>query len=263
VEHGGTVMDRLHPEWANLRIADRPAFSATAMDGGQIHQSIFALTGPSSHALPFEVPTCRLWGVGLLPLGWAKFTGVAAFDLANKVCDGMTHPDGAVFQPLAQSLFGPEPDEEAELARITDYFRARLASAPKDDARVLRLHTALIDPQVASVADLAEATQSSGRTVERLCKQAFGFAPKMLLRRQRFIRSLAQFMLDPSLKWIGAMDSHYHDQAHFLRDFREFMGMTPGQYARMDHPVMGAFVAARAQALGAPMQVLDRPSGGA
>jgi hypothetical protein len=42
--------------------------------------------------------------------------------------------------------------------------------------------------------------------------------------------SLSQYMLAPSQKWIGALDGHYHDQAQFVREFRQFMGMTPSAY---------------------------------
>ena len=85
------------------------------------------------------------------------------------------------------------------------------------------------------------------RTLERICKRAFGFSPKLLLRRQRLMRSLVHFLLDPSLKWIGALDSHYHDQAQFVREFHEFMGMTPSHYAAMDHPILKEVVLERAR----------------
>lgn len=257
-DDGAALRDFLHPEWGNLRFADRPAFTATSRDGSAIRDCRFALTGPSSHALAFEVPACRIWGVGLLPLGWAKFVGVPAGSLANTVVDGQ---QSGTFAPLAASLFGAEPDEEGELARFIAYFQARMEHGPADDPRVGALHGALVDPEVGTVADLAARTGTSQRTLERLCHAAFGFSPKLLLRRQRFVRSLGQFMLDPSLKWIGALDGHYHDQAQFVREFREFMGMTPGDYARQSHPVMDAFVAARARAMGLPMQTLDGPEG--
>jgi hypothetical protein len=77
------------------------------------------------------------------------------------------------------------------------------------------------------------------------------------------MRSLAQYMLDPSLKWIGALDGHYHDQAQFVRDFREFMGMTPREYAALPKPVIGAIMRERARVAGRAVQALDSPAGGA
>ena len=99
------------------------------------------------------------------------------------------------------------------------------------------------------------------RTVERACHRAFGFSPKLLLRRQRFMRSLSDFMLDPTLKWIGAIDSHYHDQAQFVRDFRQFIGMSPRQYAALPKPLIGAVMRERARFAGSAVQTLDGPAG--
>jgi hypothetical protein len=56
-------------------------------------------------------------------------------------------------------------------------------------------------------------------------------------------------MLDPTLKWIGALDGHYHDQAQFVREFREFMGMTPRQYGGLDHPIIEGIMNERARML--------------
>ena len=81
----------------------------------------------------------------------------------------------------------------------------------------------------------------------------------LLLRRQRFLRSLAQFMLDPSLTWIKTLDWHYVDQAHFVRDFKRFMTMSPSTYAALDHPVLRSAARARAVAAGAAVQALHQP----
>src|SRR3546814_969262 len=90
----------------------------------------------------------------------------------------------------------------------------------------------------------------SERSVERLSRRAFGFPPKLLLRRQRFLRSLARFMLDPSMAWTATLDHHYYDQAQFIRDFQRFMGMRPGVYAARAKPILGAAALARAAAAG-------------
>ena len=75
------------------------------------------------------------------------------------------------------------------------------------------------------------------------------------------MRSLSNFMLDPTLKWVGALDSHYHDQAQFVRDFHEFMGMTPSEYAALDKPLLGAIMKERARIAGSPVQTMDSPEG--
>ena len=261
VADGGVITDALQPEWANLRFFSGEKPDCWIESGDHIQGASFVATGPSTRCTNFRLGTSRLWGIGLLPLGWAQFIRLPAADHANVVADGLAHPSFSSFAPLAQSLFGAEPDEKAELARLIAFFRAGLANPSADAERIYLIHAAVVDPQVASVAELVDRVGVGQRTIERLCHRAFGFPPKMLLRRQRFMRSLSQFMLDPSLKWIDAIDSHYHDQAQFVRDFHEFMGMTPREYAARPHPVLDKFIHERARIAGVPVQLMDRPEG--
>jgi methylphosphotriester-DNA--protein-cysteine methyltransferase len=198
------------------------------------------------------------WGIGLLPLGWARFVDGPAEAYADRMSDGGSDPAFAGLAPLLDGLSGETPDPAGEAALIDAHFLAMLAKRPEpeDAARIRAAHAALLDPEIGTVAQLAERLAMSPRSFERLSTRAFGFAPKLLLRRQRFMRSLAQFMLDPSLKWIGTLDLFYVDQAHFVRDFKRFMGMSPSQYAAHDHPVLRAAAQARTVAAGAAVQAL-------
>ena len=260
---GAPVTDHLQPEWANLRFFSGSTPVATTLDGVIARPSTFSVAGPSSRGLRFELGTTRMWGIGLLPLGWARFVAAPAAELADIAVDGADHPAFADFMPLAESLFGPAPDPAGELARIDAHFAARAGRpAPRED-RILAIHEALVDPEVGTVAELVRRSGASQRTVERICERAFGFSPKLLLRRQRFMRSLAEYMRDPSLRWIGALDGHYHDQAHFIRDCHQFMGMSPREYAARDKPVLSAIMRARDGYSGSPVQTLDSPRGGA
>ena len=255
----GLLHDCLHPEWAGMRFFNPDGPDAWMDDGQRIERVRFQAAGPTLHPIHFSMPKTRMWGFGFLPLGWARFVRLPAADYANRLCDGHLHPFCAPFRPLAQSLFGPEPDEAAELERIIAFFRDFRAYPLPEEKRIVAIHAALVDPEVVTVADLVDRVAASQRTVERLCHRHFGFSPKLLLRRQRFMRSLAQFMLDPSLKWIGAMDPNYHDQAQFVRDFREFMGISPREYSSVPHPVLERFLHERLKAHGAPVQTLDKP----
>lgn len=256
----GLLHDCLHPEWAGMRFLN-PNGATAWMDDGQRHDCLtFQAAGPTSHPIHFAMPKTRMWGFGFLPLGWARYVRLSAADYADKLCDGYADPLCAPFRPLAETLFGPEPDEAAELERIIAFFRDFRAYPLPEERRILAIHAALVDPEVVTVADLVGRVAASQRTVERLCQRHFGFSPKLLLRRQRFMRSLAQFMLDPTLKWIGAMDPNYHDQAQFVRDFREFMGVSPREYSSRPHPVLERFLHERLKAHGAPVQTLDKPT---
>lgn len=259
VLNGARVTDHLHPEWANVRFVEGNLPESEIEGSPPMHGVAAIATGPTSTTTRFTIGTARIWGVGLLPLGWARFVGAPAYELADRLFDIATEPAFATFRPLAETLFGDVPDEAAELARIVAHFEAGTHHALHDEGRIMACHNAIIDPEIGSVAEMAEAAGLASHTVERICRRYFGFPPRMLLRRQRFMRSLVQYMLDPSLHWITAMDSHYHDQAQFVRDFHRFMGMSPSEYGALPHPVLSGVMIARQQSAGAAVQALHRP----
>jgi AraC-like DNA-binding protein len=252
--------DYLHPEWPNLRFVEAETSWFAIGDQPLIECPAFAVTGPTSRATRLRVASGRSWGIGLLPLGWASLMGAPAGDYADRAVDGHEDPVFAAFRPLATALAQSSGDFAEELAIIEAHMASLAPNASVDEMAIARINALLVDPQVSSVADMADRASMNVRSLERLCKRAFGFTPKLLLRRQRFLRSLSRFMLDPSLKWLSTLDSQYHDQAHFVRDFRRFMGMSPSAYAKLDKPLLMAAVRARTAIAGEAMQVLHDPS---
>jgi AraC-like DNA-binding protein len=261
IAEGQQIEDWLHPEWANLRIAHNEEWHAAVGAAPLSRTPNLVATGPTSYTGHFTTGPARIWGIGLMPLGWARFVDAPAADYADRICDGAADPVFAGFAPLLEGIFGPEPDPAAEAARIDAHLLGLLDRRPPsiDEKRIRAAHAVLIDEDIAAVGEFAARLGISTRSLERLSHRAFGFSPKLLLRRQRFLRSLAQFMLDPTLTWISTLDWHYVDQAHFVRDFKRFMGMSPTSYAARDHPVLRAAAQARAAAAGAAVQALHKP----
>ena len=259
------VEDWLHPEWANLRFLGAAHAEAGFGTGVMEPSPAFAVTGPTSRAIRVRLGPGQNWGIGLLPLGWARLIGAPADAYADRIVDAKADPVFAPWLPLAAALAASDGEPEREAALISAHLARLLAEAapidPAQETAIGALNAALVDPEVASVADLALRLGMTVRSLERLSYRAFGFAPKLLIRRQRFLRSLARVMLDPALTWLGALDSRYHDQPHFVRDFRRFMGMSPSAYARADKPLLRAAAQARVAALGEAVQALHAPGG--
>lgn len=257
-EPGTTLTDYLQPEWANIRFFCGSA--PDAMIGGERVNGVpFVGTGPSALPCRFTLGQVRMWGIGFLPLGWSRFFDADANSCANLVCDGATHPAFAHFAGLTESLCNPETSIDEQFEAIVAAM-TRLSRPTRDDARIRRVHAALVNGDLASVHELADSCAMSIRTLERVCSRYFGFSPKLLMRRQRFMRSLSTFMLHRGSRWTEAMDEHYHDQAQFTREFHEFMTMNPSEYAGLDHPILTSFMEARARAMGSAAQTLDPPS---
>ena len=255
---GGVLEDYLQPEWANLRFFFGGMPETERPDGSVLVGTPFTATGPSSCPVRFRAPALRLWGIGLLPLGWAKFMHVPAASLADSVNDGLTHPAFAHFKPLYEQLRGTNVDEDGQAAMISAFFLARDRQV-RGTAQIAAVHAALVDPEVHGAAELASRAHLTQRTLERLCARYFGFTPQHLIRRQRMMRTLSAFMLAERASWSQVIDLHYTDHAHFTREFHAFMRMSPSEYAALDHPVLSAVMAERARIMGSPVQTLDRP----
>lgn len=257
VEGDARVTDWLQPEWANLRVFSGALPWAQVVGGAPVDDAHFTVTGPSSRGVRFSLGSTRMWGIGLLPLGWARFVDRPAANFANMLANAEHKPEFSRFAALP-AIFDGTPDDEAEHARIVEVLRAAVSTGP-DDARIGAVHKAMVSLGLAKVADFAELSGLSPRALERVCRRHFGFPPKLLLRRQRFMRSLAAWMLGGMGKWSTAIDELYTDQAHFNHEFHEFMGMAPSEYAALPHPILSAFMAQRARTWGSPAQTLDRP----
>lgn len=256
-EGAGPVTDYLQPEWASIRFfCGSPPEAGIAQS--RVSGAQFVATGASSLPCRFTLGPTRMWGVGFLPLGWARFFATDASAVTNLICDGAAHPAFAHFAALGDTLCDPEATLDEQYDALVTAMSAAMRES-RDDARIARVHAALVSGDLASVAELADACAMSTRTLERVCTRYFGFAPKLLMRRQRFMRSLTAFMLQRTARWTEAMDVHYHDQAQFTREFREFMTMNPSEYAALDHPILTSFMEARARIWGSPAQTLDPP----
>lgn len=256
-EGAARVTDYLQPEWANIRFfCGTPPEAEIA--ASHVSGASFVGTGPSALPCRFALGPVRMWGVGFLPLGWARFFGADASGCANIVCDGVAHPAFAHFAGLTEVLCDPEATLDEQYDAIVTAMTTAMRPN-RDEPRIARVHAGLVSGDHASVHDLADACAMSIRTLERICARYFGFSPKLLMRRQRFMRSLTTFMLHRGTRWTEAMDAHYHDQAQFTREFREFMTMNPSEYAALDHPILTSFMEARARVWGSAAQTLDPP----
>ena len=254
-----TVFDQIYPEWPNVRFSNREGDMTLCTGPGELVNCTPAGgIGPTSHATRFSLDPGRYWSIGMTPLGWSRFVGAAAADYAERwepIHEGSVF---APFMPLLDTVQGTDP--EKVVTRINAHLETLLAEPDRDEDKILRAHAALVKPEVTTVAEFASEAGMTVRTLERLSAQAFGFSPKLLLRRQRFLRSLSLYMLDPSLAWLQTLDTQYVDQAHFIRDFKRFMDTTPRKYAALPHPVLWAAAHARTETAGAAMQVLQAPT---
>ncbi|NNM76104.1 AraC family transcriptional regulator [Sphingomonas sp. ID1715] len=249
-----TVEDLLQPEWGNLRIRLRSEWQALDDEGRPVEGLNAALFGPTSHARPVIARPGKLLGIGFTPLGWTILIRTPADALA----DAIAEPQGELGESIAalrEDLL-QETAEEAMFARLDAFFEERAHGGNRKEAQIRAVHAALLDPELATVEGLVGRTGLSQSVLGRVCMRSFGFTPKLLLQRQRFLRTLA-VLANGDPRPIGQLlDGAYVDHSHFNRDFKRFMGLSPSEYLAMPRLILKAAMGSRDRALGAALQGL-------
>jgi AraC-like DNA-binding protein len=170
-----------------------------------------------------------VWSVGaeLLPGAAPLLLGVPAGELAER-------------HTRLEDLWGPavrEIEERLALAgsaeRQLALFESVLASRLP---RVRGIHPAVAEALAgfdarSSVESVVARSGYSHRRFVALFREAVGLSPKRYSRVLRFRAALARLAGRPTAAWADlALAAGYSDQPHFNRDFREFAGVTPGEY---------------------------------
>ncbi|MFP4548679.1 MAG: helix-turn-helix domain-containing protein [Fidelibacterota bacterium] len=83
-----------------------------------------------------------------------------------------------------------------------------------------------------SVRELAKKYFLSERSFERLYKKHVGISAKKTADIFRFNQSVTLLTKEHSVTEISYL-SGFYDQAHFIKNFKQFMGMTPKQYRKL------------------------------
>ncbi len=94
-----------------------------------------------------------------------------------------------------------------------------------------------------SIATIMKNDSASRRTLERKFSRQVGISPKQLgkiIRLQAALKSMLN-RTDEKLTRI-AYENQYYDQAHFIKDFREFTGTNPGDYLTDDQMLLSSLI---------------------
>jgi AraC-like DNA-binding protein len=187
--------------------------------------------GQITSALDIE-PTGRsgIFSVRFQPDGFTPFATLPLKEMENRAV------------PLAK-LFGQQglkleaavlaaQDNERRIQLATDFLQQQLATPDAIDRIARQSVEAMLrlKGQI-SVDALSEALHIHRRQLERRFASVIGLSPKQLakiIRLQATLKMLEQKQFT-SLTAL-AYENGYFDQAHFVKDFKEFTGMSPRQF---------------------------------
>ncbi|MFC4337285.1 AraC family transcriptional regulator [Salininema proteolyticum] len=169
----------------------------------------------------------RFFGLKFRPGGFRAFTGLPAHTLTDR-----SVPAAEVFPGVDDLGADGLPDEEAGAA-LTGYLAVRAPEPDERYADLLAMVSAMLhDRRISRTEQVARRFNHSERTLQRLFREYIGVSPKWMIQRYRLhdaAHTLAH-EADTVLADLAA-ELGWSDQAHFTRDFKHHIGLTPGEYA--------------------------------
>ena len=174
--------------------------------------------------------SARVFGVKFRPGGFQPFYGHPVSALRDRVT-----PSEAAFNsalaPISQALA-----QRCDMPDLIDCANEiLLALKPGTSPKALRAGE-LVDmvrdqPAILNVGMLADRACATTRSMERLFATYVGVGAKWVIRRYRLQEMVERLNASQALDLAQtAIDLGYVDQAHLINDFRDAVGVTPGQY---------------------------------
>jgi AraC-like DNA-binding protein len=167
-------------------------------------------------------------GVRLQPWAGARVLATSMSSLRDQ-CIALDDVTRGPLTELSEQLAASRGDGQ-RFALASSVLVAATRAAPEPVARVA-VEQIPDASEAPGVRELARRMGRSVRTMQRVFAEEVGLSPKALLRIARVQRALALARIEPPLRWITiAARAGYHDQSHFVREFKALVGCLPSAF---------------------------------
>ncbi|SDG59399.1 helix-turn-helix domain-containing protein [Chitinophaga filiformis] len=130
---------------------------------------------------------------------------------------------------------------ESRIALLEDYLWQKLAASEKRHNKIKFVgdivHYLKKNYSEDNIVSLSHRHNISTRYLNMLFSQYTGLAPKLFYKINRFQHSLNLISQSEEKLTSIAYSSGYFDQAHFIKEFKLFTGVTPNTFAKQASPI--------------------------
>lgn len=148
---------------------------------------------------------------------------------------GTVIPASEAFGSEAEDWVGAVLDAGDDEAMAKAAENLLLIRLPKRD-ETAELANAIVqsimdDRDVITVEQMSEQSRLSVRQLQRLFRKYVGVSPKWVIKRFRLQEAAARMEAEKELSWTQLAEQlGYFDQAHFIKDFKSVLGLSPSEY---------------------------------
>ncbi len=207
-------------------------------------QAPATVSGQIKHFIQLQ-PTGKMGvlGVRFRPAGALPFLRMPMSELAEKV-----HSVDLIWGRIGKELIEQVLSASSHRQRIQfveKFLLKRSEQNPRSDALIQEAVKEIsVRDGAATVDFLMRRLKISGRHLERKFGEHVGLSPKRFSRIVRFqnVFRIATYEVQLNLTAL-AHRAGYYDQAHFIREFKEFSGLLPSEYFSREHSLTECFTA--------------------
>ena len=187
----------------------------------------YTLIGPQLSRVDLSMgPKMLIISVGFFPGGMHRLLGVPMQEMLDKPFDATLFL-GKEIEDVNEQLF-----EAKNFNKMIEIIQSYLLQKVNSLRRLLPVDQVIKQMiqkrSLLSVDQLAQQACVSTRQLERQFNERIGLSPKLYTRLMRFSRAWFMREKNPDISWLEiAHTCRYADQMHMIRDFKDFVGVTP------------------------------------
>jgi AraC-like DNA-binding protein len=197
------------------------------MGNRHFHLSKSFINGFNTLPVQLQLPEqLMFFGIQLQPLAVKKILGIPACEFSDTIVD-LALID-SVFQSLWDQLAG-QTHFDSRISIVSRWIEKKIPDWQPQETMINHFLSG-VNQHDMSVTELARSLYYSPRQLSRKMAEASGMNTEEILRYKKYLHAVDLIHhTDLSLTKI-AYQSHFSDQSHFIKSFRNYTGMTPGEY---------------------------------
>ena len=253
-DHGNWIL----PGWARLWIALAPKpLDVSIRNRHYARLGSAMLFGVTSRAMPTTTYGGVSVAIDIGPVAWARLFEPSAELLRDRITplDELLPPGWS--EDLVACIARCDCGSDIRSA-VDDFFLQRMPPRHPQEHLIAKIAALLVDENTHDLADAVAQVGVGKRALTDLSKRYFGFPPKILSMRTRFLRALTPMMLATDAAHFASAPAGYHDFPHFIRDANRFLGLTPRRFLANEMPFTRAVLRARLLVTGSATSALEK-----
>lgn len=176
-----------------------------------------------------------VFAVKFTPGGFYPFVGVPVSGFSDRIVR-LRDVFGWRGDDLDRAVLAEDTDPP-RIELVESFLLTHLRDVDEADENVVKVteivYQVAKDRAILKVQDLVHRHGLNLRTLQRLFARYVGVSPKWVIQRYRLLEAAEQLATGKSIRQVElALNLGYSDQAHFIRDFKAMVGVSPTQFAR-------------------------------